>query len=133
MEIEMIIQQTVEQMILKLKSEGIIAKQNKTAFQKTEELLKHYKKFKKSEQPYTKRITVKIESAMNEIKSDPYFKLISMFYFQGLSRYQCARYFNTTETTISRNKTRLVNELKTYLFSDEVIEEIFLNRPEQEI
>lgn len=125
-DIEQVINDTVNQTILKLKTAGLMRDDRKTAFQKTEELLRNYNAFKISDQPYTQKLVRRIDFALEEISNDIYFEIIPMIYFKEYTREDCAEHFNTTVTTISRNKTRLVNQLKNYLFSDDVIFELFL-------
>lgn len=126
MDVESIIENTVNKTVLKLKMAGLMKDNRKSAFQKTEELLRNYYIFKQSDQPYTKKLIEKIDYAMDTIKSDPYYDIIILYYFDGCSRESVAECFDTTVTTISRNKTRLINKLKTALFSDDVIYELFL-------
>lgn len=124
--IEEIIEDTVNRTVLKLKMAGLMKDERKTAFQKTEELLRNYKAFKLSDQPDTKKLVAKMDEALASISDDDYFQIISMYYFNGYSREEIAWRFKTTETTISRNKTRLINKLKAVIFSDDVIYELFL-------
>jgi len=121
-----IVNTTVNTTVLKLKAAGLIKDNRKSAFQKTEELLRNYNAFQKSDQPYAKIIVTKINDALYSIKDDPYYELIPLIYFNEETREYIAEYFNTTVTTISRNKTRLVNKLKAMLFSDDTIYELFL-------
>lgn len=116
----------VNKTVLKLKMSGLMRDDRKTAYQKTEELLRNYNDFCTSDQPYTKKLVAKIDEALEEISGDSYGEIISLIYFEGESRESVAEYYNTTVTTISRNKTRLVNRLKVILFSDDVIYELFL-------
>lgn len=125
-DIEKIVDMTVNKAILKLKMTGLMRDDRKSASQKTEELLKNYNAFKGSDQPYTIKLVEKINAALEDIKDDPYFDIIPMSYFEDCTREEIAEKFNTTVTTISRNKTRLINVLKSYLFSDDVIYELFL-------
>jgi RNA polymerase sigma factor (sigma-70 family) len=74
----------------------------------------------------TKRYIEIIEDALNKIKDDKYYNIIEMKYFNKLTREQIAEYFNVDVATISRNKNRLVNIIRIYLFSDEVICEFFM-------
>ena len=97
----------------------------KSAAQKTEELLKNYPRFKLSDQPYTKKLCTKIEAAMKTIQNDYYYEIIALYYFEQMTREEVAEHFNTSETTISRNKKRLIDNLSAVLFSDEVIYELF--------
>lgn len=126
-EIKKIINDTVNATVLKLKMTGLLNNNRKTAFQKTEELLRNYNVFKTvTDQEYTRKIVNKIDEAIEEIKDDIYFDIIPMTYFDDCSREVIAEHFNTSVKTISRNKIRLINKLKLKLFSDDVIFEIFL-------
>lgn len=124
--IEKIIEDTVNRTVLKLKMSGLMKDDRKTAAQKTEEILKNYPRFKLSDQPYTIKLCDKIETAMNTIKDDYYYNIISLYYFDGMTREEVAEHFNTSETTISRNKKRLVDALSAILFSDDLIFQLFL-------
>lgn len=125
-EVEKIVNMTVNQTILKLKMTGLMKDDRKSAFQKTEELLRNYKAFKESDQEYTVKLVEKMDHALDKIHNDIYFEIIPMVYFEDATREEIAERYNTTVTTVSRNKTRLVNVLKSYLFSDDVIYELFL-------
>ena len=125
-EVNKIINDTVNATVLKLKMAGLMKDDRKSAFQKTEELLRNYKAFKDSDQPYTQKLVAKIDNALYEIKDDIYYDVIPLMYFDNETREFIAEHFNTTVTTVSRNKTRLVNKLKAMLFSDDVIYELFL-------
>ena len=125
-EIQQIINDTVNSVILKLKMAGLMKDDRKTAYEKTEELLRNYNAFKKSDQPYTIKLVKKINDALYTIRDDIYYDIIPMYYFDRETREMIAEYFDTTVTTISRNKTRLINKIKPLLFSDDVIYELFL-------
>jgi len=73
----------------------------------------------------TKRYIAVIDDALSKISNDKYYDLIRLRYFEGKTREEIAEYFDVDVATISRNKNRLINTLKIYLFSDEVIKEIF--------
>lgn len=126
LDIKQIINETVNMTILKLKTAGLIKDNRKTANQKTEELLRNYYAFCESDEPYAKKIVEKIDTALERISEDKYYDIIPFYYFEKESRESIAEYYDTTVTTVSRNKTRLLNVLKGYLFSDDVIYELFL-------
>jgi DNA-directed RNA polymerase specialized sigma subunit len=48
-----------------------------------------------------------------------------MWYFENQTRDMIAEHLDVDASTISRNKTRLINELKILLFADEVLKDIF--------
>lgn len=125
--IKAIIDDTANTIVLKMKMAGLIRDNRKTAVEKTEELLRNYPTFKEiTDQEYTVKLVAKIEEALKDIESDIYYDVIPMFYFHNETREYIAERFGCTETTISRNKTRLLNQLKLKLFSDDVIFELFL-------
>lgn len=126
LDIKKVINDTVNATVLKLKMAGLMKDDRKTAYQKTEELLKNYNAFLSSDQPYTQKLVKRINYALEQIKDDLYYDIVIMYYFEDSTREEIAEFYDTTVTTISRNKTRLVNKLKSYLFSDDVIYELFL-------
>lgn len=69
-----------------------------------------------------------IDKALKAIENDPYYKIIEMYYFMGLKLSVISKSWDIgiDEATISRNKSRLVKQLSIYLFSDEVIKELYL-------
>lgn len=126
-DIKAIIDETVNATVLKMKMAGLLKDDRKTATEKLEELLRDFPTFRSIKgKRETAQLVVQVEQALASIKSDPYYEVIEMFYFESQSREAIADYFGTSVTTISRNKTRLLRELTPRLFSDEVIFELFL-------
>ena len=127
-DIREIIYNTVDYTIVKLKLSGLMKDNRQTAFQKTEQILRNYNELKKSysENGTAKKFVDIVDNALKEIVDDMYYDIIPMMYFENQSRESIAEYFNTTVTTISRNKRRLVNKLKYLIFADDVIYELFL-------
>ena len=121
------VEEVVNLTVLKLKMAGLLKDDRKSAFQKTEALLRNYKTFKNvKDKKSTMKLCGKIEIALEEIKNDIYYEIIPMIYFDNETREYIAEYFNTSTKTITRNKNRLINILKLRLFSDDVIFELFL-------
>lgn len=126
-ETKRIIEETVNATVLKMKMAGLMKENRRSAIEKLEELLRNYKTFKNiTGKEYTERLVARIDEALETIIDDPYYSIIEFFYFEGYSREYIARKYNTTVTTISRNKTRLLKELVPRLFSDDFIYELFL-------
>ena len=75
----------------------------------------------------TRRFIKVLEDAIETLRDDPYYELIEMRYFEGRTREQIAEYFDCDVTTVNRNKNRLINLLQIRLFSDEVIQQIFMS------
>lgn len=123
--IEKIIKKTVESTILGLKTAGLLADRNINTFRKTEELLRNYNALSASGDPIAEKMVDNIEKALINIRADPYYEVITLYYIEGWTREQLAERFDTSVTTISRNKKRLVEQLKIILFSCDYIKEIY--------
>lgn len=121
--VEEIIEQTVNETIAKLRISGLMRNDSLSPYEKTEKLLYRYNIFKNADEGniQTKKIVENIDRALKMIKDDYYFDVIQMIFFDNLSREQAAEHMNTSVTTISRNKKRLVEALSVMLFSDEYI------------
>jgi DNA-directed RNA polymerase specialized sigma subunit len=126
-EVKQLIEDIVNATVLKMKMAGLLKDDRRTATEKLEELLRSYPTLASiHDKEYTVKLVEKVDEALKSISDDPYFDVIRMFYFEGLTREYIALEFDTSITTISRNKTRLLNQLKLMLFSDDVIYELFL-------
>ena len=122
-----LIEDIVNATVLKMKMAGLLKDDRRSATEKLEALLYDYPIFKNiHDKEYTVKLVAKIDEALKTIENDPYYDVIRMFYFENKTREHIALDFNTSVTTISRNKTKLLNQLKLILFSDEVIYELFL-------
>jgi len=73
----------------------------------------------------TKNLISVIDKALEKLHDDQYYKIIKLKYFDKKRSEEIAEYFNIDISTVSRNKNRLINVLKIYLFSDEAITEMF--------
>ena len=125
--IRAIIDETVNATVLKMKMAGLLKDDRRSAIEKLEELLRSYPTLASiHDKEYTVKLVERVEKALEKISDDPYYDVIRMFYFEGKTREHISLEYDTSVTTISRNKTRLLNELKLMLFSDDVIYELFL-------
>ncbi len=75
----------------------------------------------------TKNYIKIIDNALKTIQDDPYYEVIEKCYFEGKKHSVVSNEWLTPidETTIGRNKNRLVKKLSIYLFSDDVIRELY--------
>lgn len=62
-----------------------------------------------------------IDKSMAAIKSDPYYRILEMRYFEGRTQEDIALEFGCSQVTISNNKNRLVTMLSLRLFPNQVI------------
>lgn len=125
--VKKIIDETVNATVAKLKLSGLMKDNGLTAFQKTEKALRLYRSIQNghSENGISEKFIKLVDAALETLKDDLYYEVIPMTYFEGNTREQVAEYFDTTVTTISRHKVRLVNQLTPILFSDDTIIELF--------
>lgn len=73
-----------------------------------------------------------IDSIIDKFKRDKYYEVIRLYYFEHKTHDQIAEYLdskknkdsNTSPETIRQNKNRLIREMKTYFFPNDVITEI---------
>lgn len=124
-----VIQETVDQTLIKIKKAGLLKDDEKPAFKKTEELLKTYKELKTIEpdpESMSGKMLRKLEEALDSLQDDDYSGLVEMIYFDGATREECAEFYGVEPITITRNKKRLVETLKNIIFTDDVIRELFL-------
>lgn len=122
--IEEIIERTVEKTIARMTVAGVIKVDQKPVTQKTVDLLERYEQLKLSDQPFSKKVVSQIDTALDQIRKDPFFSIIPMFYFEKVSREDIAFHFGVNEKTITRNRKRLVRQISVMLFSDDVIMDI---------
>lgn len=125
MSIDEIIQDTVNKTVLGLKMAGLMKDHHRTPLQKTEDLLRNYNSFTVSGDPAAEQMIQRIEAALQMIQDDPYYEVITMYYISGYSREDIADKYDTSVTTISRNKTRLLKEISAVLFSADYIRQIY--------
>lgn len=125
-EIKKIIDDTVSATILRLKAAGILRDGEKSAIEKTEELLRQYNTLKETDQPYARTLVAEIEKCFDELRNDPYIDIIRLYYFDGLTNAAAAREMFCDERTARRNRKKLVRAFSVRLVSDEFIRELLM-------
>lgn len=65
-----------------------------------------------------------IDKCMAALKSDPYYRVLEMRYFEGRTQEDISVEFGCSQVTISNNKNRLVRELSMRLFPNQTIQEM---------
>ena len=107
------VHKTVDETVYKLTTRRLLKDDQKTGIEKIEGLLRYYPLAKRlTDDKYAQRIVKQLDTALEEIKDDPYYDIIVMSYFHNDLRETIADAFGTSVTTISRNKKRLLVELE---------------------
>ena len=122
--IKQIINETVTTTVLQLKAAGLLGNDSKTAFEKTEALLYQYPKLKDLDEPYARRVVKEVEACLADAQNEPYVKVISLYYFAGLTNVACAMDLMCDERTCRRYRRKLVQQFAVRLASDEFIREL---------
>lgn len=65
-----------------------------------------------------------IDKCMAQLKSDPYYRILEMRYFEGRTQEDISVEFGCSQVSISKNKSRLVRELSMRLFPNQVVSEL---------
>lgn len=72
----------------------------------------------------TQLVINRIDRILRKLKTDKYIEIIKLKYFEGKTQEEIAEYFEKDPTTIWRQQKRLINEIKVYLFPNDVLEEL---------
>ena len=127
-----LINQAVKQTVAELKRNGLIKENRLNSFQKTEKILSLYPQMKENVSKYdfdglkiTAEFVKLIDEALEEISQDPYYDIIPMKYFDGKTHEQIAEHFDVQPAAISKQRKRLINQLRGVIFSDDFITELY--------
>ena len=85
-----------EATIEKLMAKGLIRIDNRSAIDKTINLLYKYEQLKLSDQPSTLKRVAQVDVALEQIRDDPFYAIIPLYYFEKETRENIAEYFKGT-------------------------------------
>lgn len=125
-EIQKLISDTVTATVAKLKMEGLLRDGSKSAYEKTETLLRQYPDLLEVDDPYARRLVAEIDACLEDAADDPYVDLIRLYYFAGNTNVTCAKLLPCEERTARRNRKALVERFSVRLASEEFIRELLL-------
>lgn len=124
-EVKPLIKETVVSTVMQLKAAGMLEPATqKTATQKTEELLRQYPQLRGIQEPYAQRVVQEIDMLLAEAENEPYVDVIRLYYFGGLTNEGCANTLCCDERTCRRYRKKLVQRFSVRLASDEFIREL---------
>lgn len=95
------------------------------SFKKTERILYEYPHWQSIDAADTVKFCNLVENALQSISTDPYYKIIELKYFQKWTHERIAEFFNVDVSVISKQRTKLINSLRSIIFSDEFIKELY--------
>lgn len=73
----------------------------------------------------TKNLINKIDSILDELKDEPYYRVIELYYFEKKKYEVIAGELAVSISTVSSARKQIIEKIKIRLFSDNVIREIF--------
>lgn len=66
----------------------------------------------------------KIDKAVSKLEGEPYHDIIRMRYFEGMTRGEIAEELFIDESTVSRNKNKLINILQIHFFPNDYLSDL---------
>ena len=116
-QIDEIIERAINRVIGTIKLEAVGA-EKLSPLERTERLLKLYPSIRDIDSVQAKEATERIEQALDVLRADPYIKVIPLLYFYQYSREDVAKRYGVSPTTITRQKNRLLVNIKQLLFCE---------------
>ena len=123
--IEQTAKKTAGVVISEMRRAGLVKENKLSSFKKTERILYEYPRWRELEAEETTRFCLLVEKALETVSDDPYFQIIELKYFQKWTHERMAEYFNVDVSVISKRRTRLINQLRAIVFSDDFIRELY--------
>lgn len=127
--IEMTAEKTARAVVSEMKRAGLIKDNRLGSFKKTERALYEFAEWIDVEETteQTKRFCDLIQRALNRVRDDPYYQIIELKYFEHWTHERIAEYFDVDVSVISKRRTKLINQLRPIIFTDDFIRELFEN------
>ena len=116
---------TARAVVAELKRVGVIKENRLDSFKKTERVLYEYPGWHGSSGKDTQRFCILIQNALDSIADDPYFDIIELKYFQRWTHERIAEHFGVDVSMISKRRTKLINQIRAIIFSDDFIRELY--------
>lgn len=115
-QIDEIIERAINRLIGSLQLNSVTG--SGTPLEQTEKLLKLYPSIREVDTLQAKLATEQIEQAIEALRADPYIKVIPLLYFYQYSREEVAKRYGVSPTTVTRQKKRLLVNIKQLLFDE---------------
>lgn len=118
---------TARAVVSELKRAGLVKENRLGSYKKTERALYEYAEWIDTEDmsETTNRFCNLIQRALTRVRDDPYYEIIELKYFEHWTHEKIAEYFDVDVSVISKRRTKLINQLRPIIFSDDFIRELF--------
>lgn len=125
--IEMTAEKTARAVVSEMKRAGLIKDNRLGSFKKTERALYEFAEWSDVEDAteQTRRFCNLIQRALNRVRDDPYYQIIELKYFEHWTHERIAEFFDVDVSVISKRRTKLINQLRPIIFTDDFIRELF--------
>jgi hypothetical protein len=119
--------QTARAVVRELKRAGIVKENKLGSFKKVERSLYEFYEWKDRDDigDETKKFCALVERAFDRVRDDKYFMLIPLKYGERWTHERIAEYFDVDVSVISKRRTKLINQLRPVIFSDDFIIELY--------
>lgn len=120
-------EKTARAVVAEMKRAGLIKDNRLGSFKKTERVLYEYAEWIDVEDASetTQTFCELVTRALNRVRDDPYYQIIELKYFEHWTHERIAEYFDVDVSVISKRRTKLINQLRPIIFSDDFIHELF--------
>ena len=120
-------EKTARAVVSEMRRAGLTKENRLGSFKKTERVLYEFAEWRNDEEmtESTKRFCNLIQRALNRVRDDPYYEIIELKYFERWTHEKIAEYFDVDVSVISKRRTKLINQLRPIIFSDDFIRELF--------
>lgn len=125
--IEHAAEQTARAVVQKMKRAGLTKENRLGSFKKTERALFEYGEWinVKDTSETTKKFCDLVTRALDRVREDPYYQIIELKYFRRWTHEKIAEFYDVDVSVISKRRTKLINQLRPLIFSDDFIRELF--------
>lgn len=125
--VDMTAQKTARAVVSEMRRADMVKTNRLGSFKKVERVLYEFSEWRDDEEAseQTRRFCDLIQRALNRVRNDPYYQIIELKYFEHWTHERIAEYFDVDVSVISKRRTKLINQLRPIIFTDDFIQELF--------
>ena len=110
-ELERLVRDVVAETIAQLEREDRLKNNEKSNYERTESLLRHFGELKKSNNARAAHAAFVVRNTMEALKKEPYAGVLKAFYMDGKTNAQCAADESCDERTARRKRKKMVEAI----------------------